>query len=114
MATEIKTTPEERIFIGNYEVIVNHKDPWAIVINSALEKAGRSERFRTISEIGHKKMNNEPKGVWDLDEARKIIDGIGLDNDPINYYYGANMSDYEEDGDGKNEYIYFNVKKRLS
>lgn len=82
-----------------------------ILINRVLEKAGRPERFRTISAEG----GMVAEGIWTVDEALKVADGIILDSDDESggQYFYARGEDYIYAGDTEDNWEFFKVDPEI-
>lgn len=110
-----KIAPTEGIVYGRYIILLNDS-PEGKIVNQALAKAGRPERWRRVKEIKKGNLSVSPRGVWDIEETKLIIDRFQKIKHFEMYgnYFGPHLKDYYEDYPGPTFEESFEVKKGLT
>ena len=105
MPKELVSAVEEEAEGGLLKITPNPESPWGRIVNSVLEKAGRSERFCTINAVE----GVVAEGIWSVEEAERIASGVTIEDRNGGRYFRVSPQDFEEVGDMEDDFVTFKV-----
>jgi hypothetical protein len=95
---------------ASFSIRPDDANPWGRLINDALRKAGRTERYRTIStEAGV-----VAEGIWTMENAMRITGGITVEKGKSEgEYFHASPEDFSYSGNAEDNYETFWVEPEV-
>jgi hypothetical protein len=95
---------------ASYSIRPDDESPWGYIINTALRKAGRTERFRKIST----EAAVVAEGIWTMENAIRITGGIKVQTGSSGgEYFRASPKDFEQFGSAEDNFETFWVEPEV-